>query len=219
MRPIKAALVGASHPHSSAYLRTLQFSYLVASIVVCEEDSVALEKLLRNGTEKIGGTFNSLSSLLQSGDITFAIATLPTDLNPLLCERLLEAGVHVFSEKPVAKTAAQIEKLISIARRKNRKLGVAYVTRLHPAVQKARRMIRKGVIGRVTSVEARFITSQVRYRDPKHWLFSHQRAGGGILSWLGCHYVDLMRFVLADEVLSVSMLANTFCDEPIDVED
>ncbi len=219
MTPIKTALVGASHPHSSAYLGTLQVSSLVSSIVVCEEDSVALEKLLRNGTEKIAGTCNSFSSLLQSGDISFGIAALPTDLNALLCERFLKAGVHVFSEKPVAKTAHQIEKLISIAGRNDRQLGVAYCTRIHPAALKARCMIQENVIGRVTSIEARFITSQVRHRDPKHWLFSRQRSGGGILSWLGCHYLDLMRFVLEDEVINVSMLADTFYGEDIDVED
>lgn len=219
MTPIKAALLGASHPHASTYLRTLQISSLVSGIAVCDEDSEALEKLLSNGTEKIEGNFNSLSSLLQSGGISFGIAALPTDLNELLCEQLLEAGVHVFSEKPVATTSGQIEKLISIAERNNRKLGVAYCTRLHPAALKARQMIQKNVIGRVTSVEARFITSQVRHRDPTHWLFNRQRAGGGILSWLGCHYLDLMRFILADEVSTVSMMSDTFCDEDIDVED
>ncbi len=219
MRSIKAALIGASHPHSSAYLRTLQVSSLVSNIFVCDEDPVALEKLLKNSAEKIEGTFTSLPSLLKNDGIAFGIAALPTDLNALLCEQLLDDGVHVFSEKPVAKTADQIEKIISVADRKNLQLGVAYVTRLHPVVQKARRMIRQSVIGKVTGVEARFITSQVHFRDPNHWLFNHERSGGGILSWLGCHYLDLMRFILDDEVSSVSMLADTFCGEPIDVED
>ncbi len=117
MRPIKAALIGASHPHFSVYLKTLQISSLVSGIVVCDEDPVALKILLKNGAEKFGGTFNSLPALLQSGDIEFGLAALPTDLNASLCERLLEAGIHVFSDKPIAKTARQIKKLISISRK------------------------------------------------------------------------------------------------------
>ena len=46
------------------------------------------------------------------------------------------------------------------------------------------------------AVEARMVTSQVRYRDPAHWLFQRATAGSGILSWLACHYLDLLCYLL-----------------------
>lgn len=217
--PTKAALLGAAHPHGAAYLETLQISDLVSGIFVFDEDVQALKEITRGKTEKIESARDDLPSLLDRGDISFGIAALPTDINASLCEQLFEAGVHVFSEKPVAKTALEIERLNTLSSRQGLKFGVAYCTRFHPVARKAQQLIQEGAIGRITSVEARFITSQVRYRDPGHWLFSSEKAGGGILSWLGCHYLDLMRFILRDEVTAVSMMVDTFSDEKIDVED
>ncbi|MCB0116068.1 MAG: Gfo/Idh/MocA family oxidoreductase, partial [Caldilineaceae bacterium] len=59
----------------------------------------------------------------------------------------------------------------------------------------------------------------VRFRNPQHWLFDSAKSGGGMLSWLGCHYLDIMRFVTGDEIVSVSAEIATRSGEDIDVED
>jgi predicted dehydrogenase len=50
-------------------------------------------------------------------------------------------------------------------------------------------------------------------------MFSKARAGGGILVFLGCHYIDLMRYVTGDEIVSVAAQVSTRSGEDIDVED
>jgi predicted dehydrogenase len=69
------------------------------------------------------------------------------------------------------------------------------------------------------SVEMRTITTQVHTRNPAHWLFKQEYAGGGMLSWLGCHYIDLMRYLTHDEIVSVYAETATRSGESIDVED
>ncbi len=95
----------------------------------------------------------------------------------------------------------------------------AIPNRANPAVMDARRMVADGVIGPLVSVEMRMITTQVRFRDPQHWLFRTEYAGGGILSWLGCHYIDMMRYITGDEIVSVAAETATRSGEDIDVED
>ncbi len=56
-------------------------------------------------------------------------------------------------------------------------------------------------LGGLTSVELRMATTQVGMRDPSHWLFRHEVAGGGILSWL-----DLLRYLTGEEVEDVAGL-------------
>jgi predicted dehydrogenase len=80
-------------------------------------------------------------------------------------------------------------------------------------------MAARGVFGRLMAVEARLVTSQVRFRDPTHWLFTRDRGGGGILHWLGCHFLDLLRYVLQDEVREVAAMTATLNGFPIEVED
>jgi predicted dehydrogenase len=69
------------------------------------------------------------------------------------------------------------------------------------------------------SVEMRMLTTQVKFRNPQGWLFRHEYAGSGILAWLGCHYIDMMRYITHDEIVSVSAEVATRSGEGIDVED
>ena len=78
---------------------------------------------------------------------------------------------------------------------------------------------RSGALGRIMAVEARMVTSQVRYRNPGHWLFRKDTAGTGILSWLGCHYLDLLCYFLDDRVVEVAALVGQQNPEEIEVED
>ena len=86
-------------------------------------------------------------------------------------------------------------------------------------MQDVHAFVRQGLLGPLISVEMRIITTQVQFRNPRHWLFSEQQAGGGILAWLGCHYIDLMRYLTGDEVVSVAAEVATRSGEDIDVED
>lgn len=69
------------------------------------------------------------------------------------------------------------------------------------------------------SVEMRMLTTQVKFRNPQGWQFRQEYAGSGILAWLGCHYIDMMRYITHDEIVSVSAEVATRGGEDIDVED
>jgi predicted dehydrogenase len=97
--------------------------------------------------------------------------------------------------------------------------AVAYLGRRRPVTRQLRDFYRAGAIGRLLSVELRMITTQVRFRDPGHWLFQRELAGGGILSWLGCHLLDMLRYVTQEEITQVAAQLAVTNDEPITVED
>ncbi len=60
------------------------------------------------------------------------ICTWP-DTHAELAARALQAGAHVFVEKPLAETVADAEAVVALARRRRRKLLVGYILRHHPA--------------------------------------------------------------------------------------
>jgi aryl-alcohol dehydrogenase-like predicted oxidoreductase len=91
--------------------------------------------------------------------------------------------------------------------------------RLHPCMEAARTRIAAGEIGALLSMEVRFLTTQVRFRQPESWLFRRAQSGGGILLWLGCHCLDLLHHVAGDEITDVGALMATRSGEAIDVED
>jgi predicted dehydrogenase len=216
---MKAALLGIEHPHSLAHLRTLQVLPEIDSILLWDENASALAEARRAQGEKVEATFTDLGSLLAQDDLFFVIAALRNDLGPEIFIRVLEAGKHLMAEKPVGKTAADTARVIEVAARRGITLGVCYQNRHNPLIVQAREFVAQGLLGPLISVEVRMLTTQVQFRNPQHWLFNKALSGGGILSWLGCHYIDMIHFVTHDEIASVAAEVATRNGEDIDVED
>jgi predicted dehydrogenase len=119
----------------------------------------------------------------------------------------------------VGRTAADLAPVLRALAEHRRAFGVFYTWRRHPVMLHLRDLVRGGALGALTSVELRMVTTQVALRDPAHWLFKREIAGGGITSWLGCHWLDALRFVTGEEVAAVTALTATLSGEAIDVED
>lgn len=216
---ITAAVVGMSQPHASAHLRTLQTSDRIGRIAICDADQGVLDRVRAEHGDKVQAAYTDIAGLLQGESLLFSVCNLENDLNAAACQSLIEGGVHVFSEKPIGRTAAEVESVTLAAEAAGLKLGVAYCNRALPNMELARQLVADGVIGRITSIEGRMVTSQPRFRQSAPWLFDVERAGGGILSWLGCHYFDLMRFVSGDEVTAVSGMVDSLSETEVTVED
>jgi predicted dehydrogenase len=214
-----AALLGLRHPHSLAHLRTLQELPEVARIVLWDADGGAIEAARLAHPHKLAGTYTDLDTLLKEHNPLFAIICVPTDQSPEVCERALAAGLHLLAEKPIGRDAAEVARVVNAAARASRKLGVCYQNRYHPISRQARAIVGEGLLGPLISIEMRMLTTQARFRDPSGWLFQREISGGGVLSWLGGHDIDLMRYVARDEIVSVVAEVATRGEDPIDVED
>jgi len=93
-----------------------------------------------------------------------------------------------------------------------------YPWRIDPVTREIKRLIDGGALGDIWSFEAKWLTSQVTLRGPSNWLFHDELSGGGILSWLGCHWLDLLMYLLGPASEVTAKLA-TRCGEDINVED
>ncbi len=219
MPTVTAALLGLEHPHSLAHLRTLQALPEVERILLWDSNQAALDAAVQAQGTKVEATYTNLDELLGCDDLFFVIAAVRNDLGPEIFIRALEAGKHLMAEKPIGKTAADTERVIAVAERVGRQLSVCYQNRTNPVIEQARTLVSQGIIGKLTAMEMRMFTTQVQFRNPKHWLFQNDLSGGGILSWLGCHYIDLMRYITGDEIVSVMAETATLSGEDITVED
>jgi predicted dehydrogenase len=219
MQKVKAALLGLQHPHSRAHLSTLQQLLEVESIALWDPNAEALAELRNTQGAKVESGYTDLDALMADRDWSFAIVSVRNDLGPDIFLRVIESGRHLLAEKPVGRRAADAQRVIAAAKARGVKVGVAYMNRRNPAIEEARRLVGEGLLGPLMSMEVRIITTQVRFRNPAHWLFKQEYAGGGMLSWLGCHHIDLMRYLTHDEIVSVAAETATRSGENIDVED
>lgn len=222
MPPMTAALLGVQHPHSDTHLQTLLRLPEVERVLVWDGDAAALAHFLAthgaNGGAKIAATYTDLDELLAQ-EWRFAIGAIRTDHAVALYPQVFAAGRHLLAEKPLGRDTQEAEFLLEAARAANVYLGVCYGNRTHPVVRAARQMVAEGLLGPLISVEVRAITTQVQFRNPAHWLFDVTKSGGGMLSWLGCHQLDLIRFITGDEIVEMAANVATRSGEAITVED
>lgn len=215
---INVGVIGLEHGHQNAHVQTLDASTAVDEVFIYDRDPALHDKQIAT-YQKVGAVYDDVDELLGRSDVPVVLVGMRTDRSPEMMERAAKAGKHVLSEKPCARTAAEMEPVVRALQENNLRFSAFYTWRYDPAIVKMRSLIEEGAIGRLTSVELRMVTSRIAVRDPKHWLFNHEIAGGGIVHWLGCHWLDLLRFVSGQEVTSVSAMVDTLSGEPIDVED
>lgn len=214
---LRVGVYGLRHPHSAAHVRELQLMEEVEEIVVVDEDESALTPY--RGAPKIVEALSSLEPVLRRDDIPIFFVFKPNDESAVAMERVVSAGKHVIADKPAARTSEELRRVLAAADRRGVQVGVYYQSRWHPMYRQLRELRQAGVIGRVVSVVVRFIASGFTVRDPRSWIYQRARSGGGILHWLGCHYIDLMHYLVGERIERVSAMVGTTGDTPIDVED
>jgi predicted dehydrogenase len=163
--------------------------------------------------------FSDFGELLDALDPDAAVITMPGDLTPDLVVQAAESGVHIYADKPVARTAAELAPAVEVVRRAGVQSTHGYLRRFMPAGIAIKQLVEQGVLGRLISIEARWITTSVERRGRDSFYFTRARNGGGMLNWLGCHHLDFMRWVTSAEVAEVAAVTATLSQPPIDVED
>ncbi|MCC7493759.1 MAG: Gfo/Idh/MocA family oxidoreductase [Fimbriimonadaceae bacterium] len=216
---VEAALLGCDHPHAASHLTTLQTMPEVSGIHLWDPDPAVAEALAAKVGPKLRAVHQHLDSVRSEAAVPWAIAGLRHDRHAELLLRWAEAGKSVLSEKPIGLNSAEVRPVVAAYRQRGLSLSVLYTNRFKPAVGLLREAVAKGWLGRLCSAETRLHTTTVGLRNPRHWLFNKALSGGGILPWLGCHYLDLLRYILGSEVVSVTAHCATLSGEAIDVED
>lgn len=130
----------------------------------------------------------------------------------------LEAGLHVFCEKPPGRNVDDIIRVITHERRHpSLKLMYGFNHRYHESVQEALRVLRSGELGRVINMRGMYGKAKLITFNQPDWRTKREIAGGGVLLDQGIHMVDLMRLFGGDFSEVHSFISNSHWG--YDVED
>jgi predicted dehydrogenase len=111
----------------------------------------------------------------------------------------LEAGLHVFCEKPPGRSVADIVAVRQCERRYPAlKLMYGFNHRYHESVQDALRILRGGELGKVINMRGMYGKAKLITFNQPDWRTRREIAGGGVLLDQGIHMVDLMRLFGGD---------------------
>tara|TARA_B100000212_G_scaffold152656_1_gene114977 strand:+ start:799 stop:1875 length:1077 start_codon:yes stop_codon:yes gene_type:complete len=203
---IKVLVVGAGNmgrSHALAYASIPEFELAA----VCTRKPQSRAKLmaeLPEGTPEVNDYGQALSELKPDA---VCISTYPDTHYPF-AKMALEAGCHVFTEKPLAESTEQCRELVELARAKNKALVVGYILRQHPSWIKFVEVAK--TLGK--PLVMRMNLNQQSYG--KNWE-THKSLLSSISPIVDCgvHYVDVMCQMTESKPTRVSGLGAQLTDE------
>lgn len=133
-----------------------------------------------------------LDEMLALGLDGVVIAT-PSALHAEQSVAALQAGAAVFCQKPLGRTAAEVEQVVQAARAADRLLAVDLSYRFTEGMSRIRELIGSGELGRVFAADLVFHNA---YGPDKPWFYDRSLSGGGCVMDLGVHLVDLALWAL-----------------------
>jgi predicted dehydrogenase len=193
---LTAALIGAGYigeVHAGAFDRLPN----VRLAAVLDRDAERADRL---AAPRGAVVCTDLDALIALHPDLVSICT-PTPSHKELTNRLLEAGIHVLCEKPMARSLEDAQAMIDTAARTGSKLMVAHVSRYEADHRKAKDLLDRGDIGALR-MGFHAITGSYPGWSAGDWLGSASASGGPIVD-LAIHSVDYLMWLFASPVVRV----------------
>lgn len=178
-------------------------------------------KVIAISEPNIGAEFEGIPNVshdevINHPGLDVIIVCTPNFLNKELTIKALNAGKHVFCEKPPAFTASDVEEIKVAEKNSGKVLMYGFNHRHHDSVIHMKRLIDSGEYGKVLWLRGRYGKSVTKdYFN--QWRAKKELAGGGILMDQGIHMLDLFLFLSGDFDVVKAEVSNLYWH--MDVED
>jgi predicted dehydrogenase len=190
MGVIGAGLWGNNHAHTFSVLPDTEL------VGVCDVDEVRARKM----KDSFGAAYalTDYKALIARDDIDAVSIATPDFTHTPIILAALAANKHVLSEKPLATTVKEAETIAAAATVSKGKLMIDFHNRVNPILTQVRDMVRSGAIGAPKHGMARLSNTTFVPFEMLSW-----SSKSSALWFLGSHLVDILRFILDDEVARV----------------
>lgn len=216
-RTLKVAIIGLGHLHPKGYMTVFENCPKTVVIAAFDKDAALL-----NGFCKEFGIkgYTDLDELLDGEAVDIAAVFLPHCDCADAAVKCADKGIHLMVEKPIARTVDEVRVVAEAVKRNRVKITTGYAWRFHPVVKVMKDCIEQGLIGSVVTVEARLAAGRVdRYiKGNSKWMLEKAKSGGGPMYNLGVHWIDLLCYLLKDNIEQVCAV-NTKTSDSYDIED
>ncbi len=204
MKTVKLGLIG---------LGGIGQVHLKHALMLQDAEVYAVADINKNAlknAKKLGvkNTFSDYNEMLKEPQLDAVVVALPTHLHLKCAQDAAEAKKHVFLEKPIALNVDEAKQVIDVTNRSGVKLMLGYPLRFNRHFAALKQDMADGKVGDVENVHATYIcagpfVSRADGHSPApipDWWFNTQLTGGGVLVDLGCHLINLLRWLFGEVV-------------------
>jgi len=199
---LKVALVGCGFMGRMHYGRWNALDDVEVT-AICHTDPDRLKQTYRAGGNIDGSDeaipfdelelYGDFDEMVAHGGVDAVSITLPTDLHAGFSIKALDAGLHVFCEKPMALNVAQCDDMIATVRRNAGFLQIGHCIRFWPEYARAKQIIDSGEYGQVVAAAFRRLASIPTWSS-SNWFTDESRSGGMVLD-LHIHDTDYVQYL------------------------
>lgn len=151
-----------------------------------------------------GSIANSIDELMENPAIDAISDCSSNEYHHIFSSKALLHGKHVLCEKPIALTLEHANQVIEAQKKSGKKLMIGHNQRFTKAHQKAKQIIDSKELGNILTFQTTFGHKGPEYwsvnKTNTTWFFKKDRSGFGVVGDLGIHKIDLIHFLLSDEI-------------------
>ena len=206
---MKIALLGVSHWHLPLYLLGLPEN----SVVGISDDDIGIAA--RYAGKYSCPAYQDYRQMVMETKPDFVFAFAPHYRMKETAEYLLQLGIPFSMEKPAGMNAGEVESLYEFCEKKNGFCSIPFVWRYSDTVNDLKN---KYLTKPITHMSYRFIAGPPsRSLETSSWMLSQRTAGGGCMTNLGVHFIDMALF-LTDSCSAKTLASAYQYSSPYDIE-
>ncbi len=195
-QPIATAMIGVGN-RGSYLLRAVLAQSNAKVVALCDIKPDRLDKAATAAAKDNPTTYADWRRIIDRKDVDAVFVATPPHLHSEMAIAVLKAGKHIYCEKPIGVTAAQVRDLLKVARSTNRVFVVGQNMRTERQLAEAVRKIHEGAIGDVIMVKAqRHASGDLNHAGSSaDWYFDVTKSGGYLIEQ-SVHNLDACNWVI-----------------------
>ena len=196
--PIRFGVVGCGTIAYWSHLRSLRGLRGATLVAAADPDPAARA---RAAPLVPGAVLDDAEELFDRDDVDAVVIASPTALHAAHALAACRRRKPFYVEKPIATSHADARAVLTAAAEAGLVAAVGFNRRLHPIYERARELLAAGAIGRVRTVLSAFVEPPAG-GTLAAWKRRRETGGGALLD-LASHHVDLVRWLLGEEIAEV----------------
>ncbi len=190
---LKIGMISGWHVHARGYAEDLQSREDVEISVIWDEEPQRGKEWAKD----LGVDYEpKLKKMLKKYDLDGVVVNAPTNRHPEVIVKAAKAGKHIFTEKVMALTVKECQKIVDAVETAGVKFCISFPFRTRPSTLFAKKMVDNDELGDISLIRVR----NAHDGASSDWLPEHfydkEQCGGGAMMDLGAHGMYLIRWFL-----------------------
>jgi UDP-N-acetylglucosamine 3-dehydrogenase len=198
---LRIGIVGLGSIAKLAHIPILVGFPDVEILAAAEKDEITGEVVAKKW--KIPKIYSSYIEMYEDGHLDAVFICLPNFLHVPAVREALKNGIHVFCEKPMGLSSLDARDLVIMAKNNDCVLAVGYNQRMIKNYKDAKEIVASTRLGSILQIHGVHLNAgpYASWIPSSDWFFNDKF---GVLYDTGPHLIDLIRFILSDNIVEIS---------------